>query len=282
MSVSPVRRYHWLIYQGPQGVAVDFCQDHDGQMPVGFKRVYYGMMFKDKDDAINNPPFPKGAVRGEGPYPYSLQIQLELVKENRYVWTIFQGPSGVAVNPCGDSRFERVYHGVKGYYMVDMDMNNPPYVRNYEPFAPYFDWQIDYRDHDDCLYHSYDRSAGKFTCGDEYIIDCVKDSRHGQQTFCGDPCPVNPKSFKLASMSGEFDYVLNEIDHPPKPPTMELPLAPFAGNTHRKWKTNGGGDPGRLICLDWKIADRDRDASWNNGALICHGESYHRGWACNW
>ncbi|CAG5159064.1 uncharacterized protein ALTATR162_LOCUS5394 [Alternaria atra] len=126
-----------------------------------------------------------GNVKGEGPYPYSLQIQLELVKDNRYVWTIFQGPSGVAVNPCGDSRFERVYHGAEGYYMADMDMNNPPNVRNYEPFPPYFDWRIDYRGHDDCLYHSDVRSASKFTCGDEYIIDCAKDTRYGQQVSCG-------------------------------------------------------------------------------------------------
>jgi hypothetical protein len=31
-------------------------------MPAEFKRVFYGVMFQDEDDAINHPPFPDRKV----------------------------------------------------------------------------------------------------------------------------------------------------------------------------------------------------------------------------
>ncbi|KAL1799491.1 hypothetical protein ACET3X_003528 [Alternaria dauci] len=77
LSVVPVRQYHWFIYQGPQGIAVDPCQDHDGQMPEGFKRVFYGTMFNGKDDDINHPPFPDRKVSGP---PIELEPETDLLR----------------------------------------------------------------------------------------------------------------------------------------------------------------------------------------------------------
>ena len=68
-------------------------------------------------------------------YPYSLQLHLSEVKEKYHVWDIFQGPSGVAVNPCGDSRFEKVYHGEPGWHTNLPDMDHPPFPQNYSPFV---------------------------------------------------------------------------------------------------------------------------------------------------
>ncbi|CAN9205555.1 unnamed protein product [Alternaria alternata] len=95
------------------------------------------------------------------------------------------------------------------------------------------------------------------------------------------PCGTNHKPFRLAAMSGVFGYGRNDIDHPPNPPAMELSFVDNSKN-ECKWKTDGGGDPGQLICGDWMIMDCERDASWNDGAINCHGFSVHRGWACNW
>lgn len=78
----------------------------------------------------------KGVLRGQGPYPYSLQIQVSEVKPFYYVWDIFQGPSGIAVYPCGDTRFEKVYHGEPGWHTDKLDMVQPPFPQNYEPFVP--------------------------------------------------------------------------------------------------------------------------------------------------
>lgn len=80
--------------------------------------------------------------KGQGPYPYSLQIQVEEVDTKYYVWDIFQGPSGVAVNPCGDTRFEKVYHGEPGWHTNKPDMDSPPYPQNYLPFVPEVSWLL--------------------------------------------------------------------------------------------------------------------------------------------
>ncbi|CAN9208906.1 unnamed protein product [Alternaria alternata] len=86
------------------------------------------------------------------------------------------------------------------------------------------------------------------------------------------PCGTNHKPFRLAAMSGVFGYGRNDIDHPPNPPAMELSFVDNSKN-ECKWKTDGGGDPGQLICGDWMIMDCERDASWNDGAINCHGFS---------
>ncbi|KAI4636284.1 uncharacterized protein J4E88_005105 [Alternaria novae-zelandiae] len=126
---------------------------------------------------------------GQGPYPYSLQIQVEEVDTKYYVWDIFQGPSGVAVNPCGDTRFEKVYHGEPGWHTNKPDMDSPPYPQNYLPFVPEFEVPIEYGNRGDCAYHATGKDAGQFRCGDYYIIDCAKDPRYGQQVSCGNPRP---------------------------------------------------------------------------------------------
>ncbi|CAI9628923.1 unnamed protein product [Alternaria burnsii] len=111
LSVAGVHQYRWFIYQGPQGIAVDPCQDHDGQMPAEFKRVFYGSMFQDEDDAINHPPFP-----------------------DRKVYT-----------------------------------------------------KIEYSNYDDCKYIGTGIDAGQFRCGDHYIIDCAKDPGYDEATMkCDD------------------------------------------------------------------------------------------------
>ncbi|CAN9225732.1 unnamed protein product [Alternaria alternata] len=131
----------------------------------------------------------KGVLRGQGPYPYSLQIQVSEVKPFYYVWDIFQGPSGIAVYPCGDTRFEKVYHGEPGWHTDKLDMVQPPFPQNYEPFVPEFDVKIKYGNRNNCVYHATGVDPGQFHCGDEYIVDCKKDFRYGQQITCGNPRP---------------------------------------------------------------------------------------------
>ncbi|KAL1799492.1 hypothetical protein ACET3X_003529 [Alternaria dauci] len=315
-------------------------------------------------------------LRGEGPYPYSLQIQVEEVKPFYYVWDIFQGPSGVAVNPCGDTRFEKVYHGEPGWHTDKPDMDRPPYPQNYAPFVPQFDVKIKYGNRNNCVYHATGTDAGQFRCGNEYIIDCKKDFRcspyfyptadlhyhlndeeiwklltmlarlaflicvsvvlllgssfatsiqslsielQNNRTARGlqadgltnsiqimierqavrgyywilyvgpydvkaNPCPIEPRPFYLATMSEKFLFKRNDINHPPNPPAMELTFVSKRDGREDqcKWKTNGNGDPGQLICGDFMIMDCKRDANWNDGVINCLGFAVHRGWACNW
>jgi hypothetical protein len=43
-----------------------------------------------------------------GPYPNSVQILLRRIPGNYFTWEMWQGPQGVAVNPCGDTRFKSI------------------------------------------------------------------------------------------------------------------------------------------------------------------------------
>ncbi|KAH6881729.1 hypothetical protein BKA58DRAFT_445992 [Alternaria rosae] len=84
--------------------------------------------------------------------------------------------------------------------------------------------------------------------------------------------PCKPGDFTLGSSTDEFDYNRDDINNPPNPPAMELPLPEWMGHKDCNWKTNGHGDVGQLICGDWMIYDCERDASWNDGAIACHGQ----------
>jgi hypothetical protein len=60
LSVIPVRQYSWFIFQGPQGIAVDPCQEYDENNL--FQQVFVGRTFSNTDDALNHPPFPDSKV----------------------------------------------------------------------------------------------------------------------------------------------------------------------------------------------------------------------------
>ncbi|KAI4714053.1 hypothetical protein J4E89_001503 [Alternaria sp. Ai002NY15] len=62
---------------------------------------------------------------------------------------------------------------------------------------------------------------------------------------------------------------------------LKIGLPEWNGNDDCNWETKGHGDVGQLICGDWLIYDCERDASWDDGAINCHGWSVHRGYACN-
>ena len=63
-------------------------------------------------------------------YPYSLQLILSKFPVRRYNWFIFQGPQGIAVDPClepkDDPNFERVYFGRELAGEED-DIAHPPF-----------------------------------------------------------------------------------------------------------------------------------------------------------
>lgn len=52
-----------------------------------------------------------------------------------------------------------------------------------------FDVKIKYGNRNNCVYHATGVDPGQFHCGDEYIVDCKKDFRYGQQITCGNPRP---------------------------------------------------------------------------------------------
>ncbi|KAI4682216.1 uncharacterized protein J4E88_005106 [Alternaria novae-zelandiae] len=112
------------------------------------------------------------------PYPYSLQLILSKFPVRRYNWFIFQGPQGIAVDPCldpkDDPNFERVYFGRELAGEED-DIAHPPFP----PLSVYAD--IEYSE--DCHYIGSGVDAGQFRCGDYYIIDCAKDPRYNEATF---------------------------------------------------------------------------------------------------
>ncbi|KAI4961030.1 hypothetical protein J4E86_000055 [Alternaria arbusti] len=70
------------------------------------------------------------ARRDTASYPYSLQLILSKFPVRRYNWFIFQGPQGIAVDPCldpkDDPNFERVYFGRELAGEED-DIAHPPF-----------------------------------------------------------------------------------------------------------------------------------------------------------
>jgi len=77
-------------------------------------------------------------------YPYSLQLILSKFPVRRYNWFIFQGPQGIAVDPCldpkDDPNFDRVDFG-REFAGEDDDIAHPPFPPSsvsrpfFKPFA---------------------------------------------------------------------------------------------------------------------------------------------------
>jgi hypothetical protein len=114
-----------------------------------------------------------------------LQILLRFYKgpesEAIFEWFMFQGPRGVAVNPCGDGRFRKIVDGVRLTKNPD-NWYAPPF-----PEAG-LGWPVSIPPLKDCRYESSPRgdNPGQLKCGNYMIYDLLSDPERGQGTKqCG-------------------------------------------------------------------------------------------------
>ncbi|KAH7075074.1 hypothetical protein FB567DRAFT_583482 [Paraphoma chrysanthemicola] len=91
-----------------------------------------------------------------------------------YRWYMFQGPRGIAVNPCGDTRFKMIVQAVP-------DIHNPPSFEN-PPFPSRgYRWNVQIPPLTDCRYESDPKgeSAGQLRCAG-LIYDFLPDPGRGE------------------------------------------------------------------------------------------------------
>jgi hypothetical protein len=82
-----------------------------------------------------------------------------------YRWYMYQGPQGIPVNPCGDTRFKLIAHAVPEV-RIPHSFEDPPF-----PSAGY-KWPVSIPPLVDCRYESDPKgeSAGSLLCGDRSLI----------------------------------------------------------------------------------------------------------------
>jgi hypothetical protein len=102
----------------------------------------------------------------------SIQIVFRQV-DDKFGWTVFQGPVGIAANPCGDNRFVQPKSSWGAFETRrPISINNPPF-----PHAG-LKWSFEIPPLKDCRYESdpKDESPGWLICGDKSLIyDFSKD-----------------------------------------------------------------------------------------------------------
>jgi hypothetical protein len=108
-------------------------------------------------------------VLTEPKWKHSLQILL-LKKLGRFTWYIYQGPSGIAVDPCNPGKFTAVVTG----YGADRQMNfqDPPFVREGAK------WDVNMEGWSERGYCRYEASAdnpGHLVCDDFLDFPFSKD-----------------------------------------------------------------------------------------------------------
>ncbi|KAF2029950.1 hypothetical protein EK21DRAFT_66679, partial [Setomelanomma holmii] len=96
-------------------------------------------------------------------YQHSIQILWEKWG-NSYGWAGWQGPQGVPVWPCNDSRFKRIISGAYETHRPQAIIN-PPY-----PKAG-FNWPVEIGDWKDCRIETDGKSPGLLLCGNPWSLN---------------------------------------------------------------------------------------------------------------
>jgi hypothetical protein len=99
----------------------------------------------------------------------SLQILL-FEQDGRHSWYMYQGPYGIAVNPCTGDGFKTLVVG----YDEDrqLDFNNPPYV------SAGAKWDVDIRY---CSYESRADNPGYLVCFGKEMVQFTKDAGNNEK-----------------------------------------------------------------------------------------------------
>ncbi|CAE7014987.1 hypothetical protein PTTW11_02732 [Pyrenophora teres f. teres] len=110
------------------------------------------------------------------PYEHSIQIIMQKIG-SRYWYMFWQGPSGVAVDPCGSTVFKPIH-------------KEGPYRYNYEPiYAPPFPpekmlFHVEFRGNPkECFYKSTGVDPGQLFCGDYMIMDFAQDPQYRDPVY---------------------------------------------------------------------------------------------------
>ncbi|KAH7064394.1 hypothetical protein BKA63DRAFT_172745 [Paraphoma chrysanthemicola] len=122
---------------------------------------------RDDDIHFPNPEFPTKTSPEKAGVHYDYSLQLLFYKNgNAYGWRMWQGPAGVSVNPCGDSRFTIPARSGGWETHRPLSLNNPP-----SPRAG-FDWPVKIEPLHNCRYESDSKAmtGGLLVCGDRSLI----------------------------------------------------------------------------------------------------------------
>ncbi|KAL6711674.1 hypothetical protein ACN47E_004608 [Coniothyrium glycines] len=112
-------------------------------------------------------------------YQNSVQLIYSQSSTENY-WSVYKGPQGVAVNVCGDDRFQLIYPATAPH---TRELEQPPFlaadVKWFFPVAPGYDCQI----------VGTGQDPGQLRCDDgkTMMMDFYKDPRYdGSSVLCSD------------------------------------------------------------------------------------------------
>jgi hypothetical protein len=149
--------------------------------------------------AAYNNPNPQMSAMDYGKQTTSIQLQASMYA-NQFSWWGYRGPIGIAVNPCGDTRFQRmVWNQVDS--RPDLKIEDPPFVR------PGTLWILDLPEYKGsgrrCIYKASDTDSdpGQVTCGIWLVMDFKADPENMKEhksIVCGSDTAYHNHAFHPA------------------------------------------------------------------------------------
>ncbi|KAH7080995.1 hypothetical protein FB567DRAFT_449112 [Paraphoma chrysanthemicola] len=95
---------------------------------------------------------------------------------DNYAWSAFQGPQGIAVNPCGDRRFKTFAYRVPERH-PGKSIEEVPYPRKGMKWPLKLDGQTD------CQYESEENGPGAMKCGNYMVVPLRADWQKNTKTI---------------------------------------------------------------------------------------------------
>ena len=115
---------------------------------------------------------------------HSIQIMVRETGSKQLSWVAFQGPQGVAVNPCDDDRF----WAFAAKHFSTEDLNDSSDIDHPSLISLGHKWPVSIDGERDCRY-DYSDGTGDLKCGGYLVYTFADDPQKGEATK---NCPGSP------------------------------------------------------------------------------------------